>query len=103
MAALCEPFRNHADQRLFIAAGAGAGVAAAFSAPVGGMLFALEEGGLTWSHLEMWRVLFCSTWAVSTIAGAGPHSIRYYHIRKVVSTIAGASIYPLFSLCLASF
>ena len=71
MAALCEPFRNHADQRLFIAAGAGAGVAAAFSAPVGGMLFALEEGGLTWSHPQMWRVLICSTIAVSTVTLIG--------------------------------
>jgi len=65
---LCNPFRTEADRRLFIAAGAGAGVAAAFSAPVGGMLFALEEGGLKWSHPEMWRMLFCSTIAVSTLA-----------------------------------
>ena len=41
-----ERFRNSEDRRNFISAGAAAGIASAFGAPVGGLLFAMEEVGL---------------------------------------------------------
>lgn len=57
-------FRNGKDKRDFLAAGAGAGFAAAFSAPIGGVLFAMEEVA---SHIGFrlgWQVFFCTAAAV---------------------------------------
>ena len=53
---------NH--KRDFVTAGVAAGVAAAFDAPLGGLLFAFEEVASFWhSHLG-WQVFFCCTVAV---------------------------------------
>jgi chloride channel 7 len=51
--------RNPKDRRDFVAAGAGAGVAAAFASPVGGLLFSMEEVASFWSHIMTWQVFFC--------------------------------------------
>jgi chloride channel 7 len=59
-------FRNPKDKRDFVTAGAAVGVAVAFSAPIGGLLFVWEEVASFWQHSLGWQIFFACMVAVLT-------------------------------------
>ncbi|XP_026809937.1 H(+)/Cl(-) exchange transporter 7-like, partial [Rhopalosiphum maidis] len=60
------PLQNDQERRDMMAAGAAAGLSAAFGSPVGGTLMSLEEGTSFWSSSLMWKVFFCAAIAFPT-------------------------------------
>ncbi|WAR13210.1 CLCD-like protein, partial [Mya arenaria] len=63
---ILEKFRTSESRRNFITAGAAAGVASAFGAPVGGLLFSMEEVSSFWSVTLSWQIFFCCIIATFT-------------------------------------
>ena len=63
-----QDLRNDKSKRDFVTFGASAGVAAAFAAPIGGILFTLEEGASFWSTSLTFRSFFCAMMTMLTIS-----------------------------------
>ncbi|KAJ7946528.1 Chloride channel protein [Quillaja saponaria] len=62
-------YKNDRDRRDLITCGAAAGVAAAFRAPVGGVLFALEEAASWWRSALLWRTFFTTAVVAVVLRG----------------------------------
>ena len=62
-------FRNDKDKRELVAAGASAGVSAAFGCPIGGALFGFEISSPAsfWSFKLMWKIFFACSMATFTL------------------------------------
>ena len=72
-------FRNPKDKRDFVTAGVAVGVAAAFNAPIGGLLFAFEEVASFWQQSLGWQIFFacmCAVAALNLFRSAGHALLR---------------------------
>ncbi|PAA85153.1 hypothetical protein BOX15_Mlig004466g2 [Macrostomum lignano] len=74
--------RNEAKKREVLSAAAAAGVSIAFGAPLGGVLFSLEEASYYFPLKTLWRSFFCSMVAASVLKLVNPfgndHLVLFY-------------------------
>ena len=74
--------RNEAKKREIISAASAAGVSVAFGAPIGGVLFSLEEVSYYFPLKTLWRSFFCALVAAFVLQTINPfgnsHSVLFY-------------------------
>ena len=64
--------RNEAKKREMLSAASAAGVSVAFGAPIGGVLFSLEEVSYYFPYKTMWRSFFCAMIAAISLQLMNP-------------------------------
>ncbi|KAK3607649.1 hypothetical protein CHS0354_010706 [Potamilus streckersoni] len=73
---------NEAKKREILSAAAAAGVSVAFGAPIGGVLFSLEEVSYYFPPKTMWRSFFCALAAAFVLRAINPfgndHLVMFY-------------------------
>lgn len=79
-------FSTDAERRDFISTGAAAGFASAFGAPIGGLLFSLEEASTFFAHELLWKTLTGTAIATFCIAIYHGDLARYSIINLVLNT-----------------
>ncbi|EFX79887.1 hypothetical protein DAPPUDRAFT_319185 [Daphnia pulex] len=74
--------RNEAKKREILSAAAASGVSVAFGAPIGGVLFSLEEVSYYFPMKTLWRSFFCALIAAFVVRSIDPygneHSVLFY-------------------------
>lgn len=74
--------RNEAKKREILSAASAAGVAIAFGAPVGGVMFSLEEVSYYFPLKTLWRSFFCALVGAFVVQSINPfgnqHTVLYY-------------------------
>lgn len=74
--------RNEAKKREILSAAAAAGVSVAFGAPIGGVLFSLEEVSYYFPLKTLWRSFFCALIAAFILRSINPfgneHSVLFF-------------------------
>lgn len=74
--------RNEAKKREILSAAAAAGVSMAFGAPIGGVLFSLEEVSYYFPLKTLWRSFFCALVSAFIVRSINPfgndHSVLFY-------------------------
>jgi len=79
--------RNDAKRREVLSAAAAAGVAVAFGAPLGGVLFSLEEVAYFFPAKTLFRTFFCCITAALTLKFLNPygtHKIVLFQVRYLI-------------------
>jgi chloride channel 7 len=74
---------GHRNRCEFIAQGAAMGVAAAFGAPVGGILFSLEEASSFWTRHITWRA-FLGTMIAAVLAKMAKHGFTKFSVNGFI-------------------
>ncbi|KAJ7933767.1 Cl-channel protein [Mycena leptocephala] len=64
--------RSQGKMREIVTAASAAGVGVAFGAPIGGVLFSIEEMSHTFSIQTMWKSFFCALMATVTLSAMNP-------------------------------
>ena len=97
-----QDLRNDHIKRDFVTFGAAAGVAAAFRAPIGGILFTLEEGASFWSTETTFRAFICAVVTQLTVgllfpeqATSATHMFAFWQFDNLFDGRSNYRVYEL--------